>query len=141
MNYENLNKLIDWLEAGAPHRVFSMTISNLPIDQVHYGDISLSASERRKFGNPDCGSVCCIAGAAAEFGGMKPGAYEDWCDVQNAALEYLGIDPSSTDMWMLPVFDPEFAPSSCSPQQAAAALKRWAENQPFHPEFNPWSEE
>jgi hypothetical protein len=137
MNTENIQTVVDWLEAGAPHSVFSM----------HHGLLATSIVWDLDFdGIPpdqldkvdDCGTVCCMAGAAAQFGGLKPADDRSWSVLQNAALSYFGLPPTSCHM--LPVFNPHGAPPFCSPQRAAVALKLWAEQAETNPNFNPWME-
>lgn len=149
MNYENLNKVIDWLERGAPEVVFSMHYALTAIDDTDLkneddpldeGFHTLALTEQAKV-RGGCGSVCCIAGAAAQFAGMKPDEYDAWTDVQTRALNYFGIGVNESTPWMLPVFDPEWAPDNCTPRQAAEALKRWAEHADKDITFNPWTEE
>lgn len=149
MNHENINKVIDWLNRGAPEYVFSMrhaltTVSDTDLtetDEDEYGYWSLAYSERNKV-TAGCGSVCCIGGAAAQFDGMKPGDYQDWTEVQDRALKYFGIKRPTNCPRMLAVFDPDLAPANCRPKQAAEALKIWASQSPeeFDINFNPWPE-
>lgn len=149
MNHDNINKVIDWLNRGAPEAVFSMKYALRPIDDTWVGDPDdedyqeLAPSERAKIGNNSCGSVCCIAGAAAQFDGVSPTdpAYNAWSPIQDRALSYFGINPRDHERlpWMLPVFDPDLAPNNCSPQQAAEALARWAAHADKNITFNPWS--
>lgn len=152
-NFENINKVIDWLNRGAPEVIFSMRYSLHPIEDTdvenkdypddNEGYYALAYSQRQKVDAGGCGSVCCIAGAAAQFDGAKPDdhGYTLWSSIQDRALQYFGINPKDYDdlPWMLPVFDPHLAPPNCDPITAAAALKRWADNTPFDIAFNPWS--
>ena len=153
MNHENINKVIDWLHRGAPEVIFSMkyalrTIGDTDVEDKDYpedneGYYALAYSQRQKVDAGGCGSVCCIAGAAAQFDGAKPDEYDDWTPVQKRALQYFGINPDDYDRlpWMLPVFDPDETPQNCGPLTAAKALKRWADHIAKHPDhitFNPW---
>ena len=153
MNHDNINKVIGWLHRGAPEVIFSMkyalrTIEETDVEDKDYpedneGYYALAYSQRQKVDNNSCGSVCCIAGAAAQFDGVKPNdpEYDTWTPIQDRALRYFGINPKDYDdlPWMLPVFDPDLAPDNCGPRTAATALKLWAENTPFNITFNPWS--
>lgn len=151
MNHENINKVIDWLNRGAPEVIFSMkyalrTIDDTDVEDKDYpedneGYYALAYSQRQKVDAGGCGSVCCIAGAAAQFDGAKPDQYDEWSPVQKRALQYFGINPEDYDdlPWMLPVFDPDLAPDNCGPLTAAKALKLWAEHADKDITFNPWS--
>ena len=150
MNHENINKVIDWLNRGAPEVVFSMVYSLRLIDDTGVEDreddrngyYGLAPSEQAKVDEGSCGSVCCIAGAAVQFAGVKPDDpdYNCWSPIQNRALKFFGITPTGTIPWMLPVFDPEEAPDNCPPQLAAKALKLWAKHAQQDITFNPWPE-
>ena len=50
-----LKPVLDWLEAGAPH-----TKHKLTFDMEHFAHLQ-----------GDCGTACCIAGATAQFNGLK----------------------------------------------------------------------
>ncbi len=156
LNIDNLNKVYAWLHKGAPEVIFSMKYALRPIEETDVTDrdyfdedegyYALARSQQEKVDAGGCGSVCCIAGAAAQFDGVKVNDpdYEDWTPIQNRALTYFGIDPNAYDNipWMLPVFDPDLAPPNCGPRTAAKALKLWADHVAAHPkdiEFNPWS--
>lgn len=150
MNHENLNKVYAWLHKGAPEFVFSMNYSLRKIEDTDVADkdwdedgyYRLAPSQRAKVDEGSCGSVCCIAGAAAQFDGAKPDEYDSWTPIQDRALRYFGINPKDYDdiPWMLPVFDPDLAPPKCGPNQAAKALKLWADHVAITGDitFNPW---
>ena len=141
MNRENIDKVIDWLNRGAPEVVFSMHYDLVWLDDLHFDDEDhrrLAPSEQVKVNT--CGSVCCIAGAAAQFNGLTPGNYSSWFKVQEQALQFFGVRPTGIIPRILPVFDPHRAPPNCDPITAAAALQRWADNTPFDIAFNPWSQ-
>jgi hypothetical protein len=147
MNFDNINKVIDWLEQGAPEFVFSMRYGLTKVEETdlldedddQYETLAMSQKEKLDAG---CGSVCCIGGAAAQFDGMKPGdQYEGWWDIQTRALKYFGIPFDEHTPWMLAVFDPDCAPEQTGPKAAAKALKRWADHVAQNPtdiNFNPW---
>lgn len=144
MNHKNLNQLIDWLDRGAPEALFSMNIGLRAPDEVvdSFGDFEfeLPQSELDKLHAKSCGSVCCIAGAAAQFGGAPIVNDFGWADIQERALAFLGL-PNAHGHHMLPVFDPDLAPEACTPKQAAQALKLWATHADTNPAFNPWPQE
>lgn len=145
MNHDNINKVIDWLNRGAPEMVFSMRYSLMDIENTCLDDDSdedyeeLPYSEQEKISN-GCGSVCCIAGAAAQYAGMKTtdACLDGWSGIQDKALEFFGVTKPEKCRWMLPVFDPDEAPHGCTPQQAAKALKLWADQVYFDIHYNPW---
>lgn len=145
MNHDNINKIIEWLNRGAPEYVFSMrhgltALSDTDLmetDDEEYGYWTLSYSERNKV-TAGCGSVCCIGGAAAQFDGATPGEYVDWTEIQDRALKYFGVKKPEHCAWMLPIFDPDRAPEKTTPQKAAEALKLWANQSDIY--FNPWDE-
>ena len=102
------DKLLAWLDAGCPHYQFDMTWGLAIITE------------------PECGTVCCIAGYVAE---PDTNTSSDWELIQQLALDALGLPEISYS------FDPELAPVSCKPAQAAIAA-RFAFANPHHP--NPW---
>ena len=142
INVENCNKLLAWLEAGAPHAVFHMRFSNGPIENVcsiedlrTYYPSAYQQVEAKGIGA--CGTVCCIAGAAAGMasGDIAKPLDEGWHDVTDKALKFLGIKRQSNpvDSWMIhDLFDPFLAPENCTPQQAAQALRNVMEGK------DPW---
>lgn len=143
MNRENIDKVIDWLNRGAPEVIFSMHYDLVWLNDLNFDAEDhphLAPSEQVKFRNNTCGSVCCIAGAAAQFNGLTPGNYSSWFKVQEQALQFFGVRPVGIIPRILPVFDPRLAPPNCDPITAAAALQRWADNTPFDIAFNPWSQ-
>lgn len=126
---ENAIDLIEWLQNGAPHAAFNIDYASVTRD-TDTGDYSLiaaakEAAERGDFdeGNiDDCGTVCCIAGAACqmqlgEFGqrGVIQTSLLDWGELQDNAFNFLGITPSEefieegSTMW--PLFDPDCWPT------------------------------
>lgn len=119
MNIQNLNRVAEWLEAGAPHVIFNMLVGIGNVDELI--DVS---------GHSDCGTVCCIAGAA-QLMSVAPEGQEfpdietqiqmqqnaDWADTEEVALEWLGLQDDS-------LFSFHQAPDNCTPLQAAAAVRR-----------------
>lgn len=142
---QNVQAVIDWLNKGAPEMAFSMHYSLRDLNELNDfldddDDEEFSPRELQKATDGSCGSVCCIAGAAAQFDGVKPTdpAYDSWGPLQDRALSYFGVKKPEDCPWMLPVFDPDYAPPRCTPQQAALALERWANQPVFNITFDPW---
>jgi len=123
MNIENMTKLRDWLAAGAPHVRFDMD-TGVVVEESH--------------GMGDCGTVCCIAGAAAlmavngdtivkdihdveelDFDGEEA----SWYTIMDKALSWLGL-PENNSSFGHDLFDPHAAPDDCTPAQAADAVTR-----------------
>lgn len=69
MNVERLNAIAEWLEAGAPHK---------------NGVVGLDMSVFSR--STECGSVCCISGAADQFFGGEYGESLELNDGQWHAL-------------------------------------------------------
>jgi len=108
INKENFETLIAWLEAGAPHAAFSMRVGAMPVETA----VTLEYIDPPP---DDCGTVCCIAGAADQlaFGGgsfpqgnavakyfkgrlNEEGDEACWSDVVSGALEWLGLERVAT---------------------------------------------
>lgn len=150
MNYQNLAHLTSWLKQGAPEHLFTMQVAvapsnTLPDDSWDFYQTNDASEDQLSKKKTDCGSVCCIAGAAAQFRGHytpEKLAHKDWSVIQSEALEYLGLNPSKAEMRMIPLFDPDEAPHGCSPAQAAEALEIWAPHAAMgNLDFNPWEED
>lgn len=60
MNKERLSKLADWLEAGAPHEHVEFDMGSFLGLTDANGNMTQNVKEA-------CGSLCCIAGCAAQF--------------------------------------------------------------------------
>ncbi len=149
MNIENLKQLKDWLMAGAPHVILNMNVGILDIDDVH--TISLDAEKENFLQNQvasksDCGTICCIAGAAhmmshAEDGEIFPSITKQndilltkgtWGATRDAALSWLGLERQyftpSEDVFLAghfghKLFENDLAPANCTPHQAAQAVQ------------------
>lgn len=134
LNIENCNKLLEWLDAGAPHAVFDISVGNMRVFERKddAGEIRNSwvAEQVEAKGVGDCGTVCCIAGAAAALSEgdiSTPIQSDDFEVIATSALNFLGIEEQEdpADRYMLhDLFDPDLAPYNCTPQQAATALRR-----------------
>lgn len=81
-NTENLNVLLHWLKNGGQHMQFDLG-TLISIDD----------------NGPDCGTVCCIAGAAAQFAGHTPERVLGMCpeEVVSVACAYLGMNVDDAD--------------------------------------------
>jgi hypothetical protein len=131
MNVKNMNKVIAWLEAGAPHAYFDMDYGvQQPNDFEFFGNYTAYKNVEEK---ENCGTVCCIAGAAAlmdyaeeiDYKGVFPKISPEmrWQEVEKRALKYLGLPKDCADFGN-ELFSPEYAPENCTPQEAAEAMKR-----------------
>lgn len=134
LNISNFEKLLSWLDAGAPHFVFDMDHGLDYVEQVRDIEALLAYSNQRD--KAACGTVCCIAGAAqlmslAPEGELFPSPedqqrlvdYADWTNTRDLALAWLGL-PSNNDPLGHDLFSFALAPNNCTPQQAAAAVRR-----------------
>lgn len=132
-NLEHLEELASWLEAGAPHVAFYMHAGlGIVSDVIEYGG-NVPEVEINKPGVGKCGTVCCIGGAAYQMAtgtmGEKPkieqysGEY-NWEDVRYEALKWLGLKDSGMHHFGHDLFSCDLAPEGCTPQQAAAAVRR-----------------
>lgn len=142
MSHENLTKLHNWLMAGAPHVAFNMDYGLLNVDSLsHSSRRTIREVELNKPGVGDCGTVCCIAGAAYQMAtdslGKVPRAAAElltWGEIQNKAAEWLGLTLDDEHTFH-PLFDPNLAPDDCTPQQAAEAVQNVMEGK------DPWPEQ
>lgn len=139
-----INKIIAWLEAGAPH------VGDL--HGFHYGSWIIPDP------NSDCGTLACIAGAAVQFA-TEDFEYDRWerefqrngrmysvFDTAYLAQELLGLTQMQADLLFAPFelenewledtqyFDPELSPGAeplawtwdLKPEQVAVVLKHFA---------------
>jgi hypothetical protein len=141
MNLENLEKLAQWLEAGAPHVIFDMNVGVCPLtdqdvyDQTDYLTLQ-EYIDAHPNPTPDCGTACCMAGAAylmsqAPEGQLFPSLEAQakmttlWTSIRNTAADFLGLHISQERWWVgHELFDQSLAPNNCTPAQAAAAVRR-----------------
>lgn len=132
MNEQEFDRLINWLDCGAPEHLFSMHFSwhRYSAYSRQFDDVALERKAK-----PRCGSICCIAGYLDQ--GETDNS--DWHSMQSNALRKLGLPP--TRISMIPLFDPDCALNSPTPQQAADAVRRFRDHYRVHKdlEFNPWS--
>lgn len=141
-NKPNALALIEWLMLGAPHAVFNIDYACMVPDEYEFAGAFYDAEEQgdaEGVDMEDCGSVCCIAGAAAQMAvgefGRKPEMTADmpWDELQDRAVEWLGLDLSDDDhdewdgsMW--PIFDPEYWDEKPTGPAAAAALVAFSQH-------------
>lgn len=141
MNIENFNKAIDFLEAGAPERAFSMNHATgfiheiqEDLDEGFFPHITDQLAVKK-----DCGSVCCIAGWAYQQRTGRAGGYHvEWHEVQAEAIDFFGLPKEAKEVGMLALFDPEHAPDGCTPEQAAVALRDFRDNWNGDFNYDPW---
>lgn len=103
MELTPLEQLRDWLYDGAAGIHFDM-------------DHGLMTSE-------DCGTVCCIAGAAYILSHTAiPKEHLPWETVRDVAQHWLGLEDN--DMFFgHDLFSHHLAPDHCTPEQAAQAVQ------------------
>jgi len=133
-NREALVKLLAWLVADAPTVTLDMTVG------IKFGN---------EEGVGECGTVCCIAGAATQMADGTFGqplsqklftalGYEEvghdqlWQGVPDKAIDYLGIDLDRLDVevvrdenCIIDLFSDVLAPFCCTPKEAAQALRNF----------------
>jgi hypothetical protein len=140
-NTRRLKALLKWLEAGAPHFVFNMKEGLTTYYKEDLKDHLVEQVETKGLGA--CGTMCCIAGFAAQKAGLKPSHVGHWPQVRDAALGYLGLPEMETpapgfrsgNWYGHPLFSNVLAPEDCTPAQAAQAVRATIAN-PHDP--NPW---
>lgn len=132
---ETLNKVIAWLEAGAPHIEVKPGVSvegfDMSVGIITQHETSLSE-------NPSCGTVCCIAGAITQFDtgfSIEDFALNDewdfdyddwevsWADVKHHATELLGLDDDEASSLFEPYNYEERG--AYTPIEAATVLKHF----------------
>lgn len=136
-NEENANRLLEWLDHGAPHTAFAL--------QVTVGSYEESYHEVATEDEPDddrnCGAVACMAGAASlmhdgTFGLPNASMDSTWEPIQTKAIAFLGIDvdelPEQIEHNMLDVFSPRAAEQfgnidHATAYQSAQALRNFIE--------------
>lgn len=151
MNIDNLKKLKSWLDSGAPHVAFSMKFSVENVEDMLMDYLEeIGEVEINKPGVGECGTVCCIAGAAILM--SKEAIDKDkvdhdkiketsgrWLDVRESALEWLGMSylhaGEEGNYFGHPLFNPDCAPENCTPQQAAQAVQNIIDR---GDRMNPW---
>lgn len=136
LNIKNLEKLRDWLNDGAPHLVFNMKFGLVPANVIDAEEMVTSSAPEQLFrftrhqeGIGDCGTVCCIAGAAAVLFDYEKRSAADladqvlgWDTISHQAMWALGL-PDVEDFFGHTLFNPLMAPDRCTPQQAALAVQ------------------
>jgi hypothetical protein len=109
LNVERLTELAFWLEAGAPHKGMVKGFNIAVGVQARAGE------------TPDCGTVCCIAGAATQFfndedGYLRNSAFIEashghdgstgeapWPEVFDKAQHLLGLDYDQARELFVPI--------------------------------------
>lgn len=134
MNMELLEKVAQWLEAGAPHEV----TGGMGFDMETYGaTVNYEYQDWvREWNNPACGTVGCIAGAINQFAGNNTNGWRGPWD----AVEALGVSDGGLRHKLFILFqpndisdddseyDPDFDYDSAwdaSPQQAAKVVRHF----------------
>lgn len=141
-NKANAMELIEWLQQGAPHTVFNIDYASISSENdsgTFFEALNdLWESDLIDFdpedGAGDCGTVCCIAGAASqmklnEFGARLPVTNDlEWEVIQQNAFDFLGMDPEDADeggaIWG--IFDPDNWDGAPSGPEAARALVEYS---------------
>lgn len=159
MNDERLEKIAQWLESGAPEVAFDMSeglAEGRYFDDIydHRGTSRLTAiAARNDRPEPECGTVCCIAGAAylmskAPEGRVFPSPevqlelmterdcgeecetpedyarHGDWMRVETSARDWLEPTDFHEQVMLMRLFNSAIAPEECTPAQAAEAVRR-----------------
>lgn len=96
MNIERLTEIAEWLEQGAPHRPRSNGATGVTgFNMLHYAMNDVGT---------DCGTACCIAGAANAFHFDSEGQdWQDyWLDSAAMARELLGLSRPQSDALFYP---------------------------------------
>jgi hypothetical protein len=114
LNLKNCQRLLNWLDAGAPHALFDMSLGFCTVEDYDLEDVHNQIETK---GLGECGTVCCIAGMAAAMAndGINPSS-QMWETIQHEAQMFLDL-PSPT------LFNHRLAPKNCTAQQAAQALR------------------
>jgi len=147
MNVENMMKLKTWLMAGAPHAILNLHVGVYDATKALEEGWGVEDQIHEK---PDCGTVCCIAGAAHMMGHTEDGSFPDaktqskiiedegiWNITRESALTFLGLENdqkyhkrSTTGHYGHELFVIEYAPDNCTPVQAAQAVQNVIDGKP-----------
>lgn len=126
MNHDLLNRIATWLEAGAPHETapngsgFNMVIAHHPAYEAW--------RDGEYVDDPDCGSACCIAGAAIQFAGLLVPEQENQADprglIYRKAAKLLGLSMNTAISLFFPDED-QFGGlyEDITPQEAAGVIR------------------
>lgn len=123
-----LKPTLEWLEAGAPHKVagkyvfFNMDVfESEPIDLAHLG------YERGPTTN-GCGTACCIAGATALFNGFTDIFGSCGGDAITSCLrlgERIGMDADDAEILFFVGAGTSYGLEDVTPLMAAMVLRRY----------------
>lgn len=144
-NKENAARLWTWLNDGAPHTAFDIEQSIITEPEECFDDILADAEEIAGHElPPECGTVCCIAGAADlmahDLFGKLTSAVSDFSEArsfkntQKSAISWLGLRLKDEEderitlqpHYILPLFDPAKSSLMATGQQAAKALVNYS---------------
>lgn len=133
MNIDRLTKLAEWLEAGAPHERIRFDMrEGIAFDPEQFSPRDLA----------NCGTSCCLAGAAVQFFGSAQRLSDDgalwghfsgvpklgWPDVRDEAMELLNLESPVADDLFQPIgvadFDDEYLWFFNDPARAAATVRK-----------------
>lgn len=123
MNKKRLTQLAEWLEAGAPHEHVKFNMSYYLLltnaeDQILDPEESVLNA---------CGTVCCIAGSAAQFFGgeqlKRLTASEAELRVPGIAQKVLGLTRSKAQQLFVPDKLPVGGYSDIDPKSAAKVIR------------------
>lgn len=126
MNKKRLLILADWLDAGAPHKHVEFNMGKWLLLVNQYGLTTDYVAYA-------CGSVCCIAGAAAQFFApreLMSVAIEDGClmypgRVYGIAQRALDIDEEQARLLFAPITqDRRRCLRDITPQEAGKVIRR-----------------
>ncbi len=121
-----LEKVITWLEAGAPHVKIAEGV------EIDVFDMEYSIDTEHDLGDT-CGTACCIAGAVCQFEmlGMDKRSKDNslaWyfsTEVLKITTEYLGISEEDAGALFLP-FDYDIEPEVYNnPKHAAKVVRKF----------------
>lgn len=141
LNLRALRELRDWLLDGAPHAILDMTYGIMARDEwdeESYFALDEFEGQEHK---TDCGTVCCIAGAAdlmerSRRNGrpMQAQGTSQCGDTMLRALTILGLSRQPHMLGLHhELFDPNLAPDCCTPHQAAQAVQNVIDGKVDHP--------
>ena len=127
-----LEKVITWLEAGAPHVEIAKGI------EIDVFDMEYAVAPDTEYGAGYCGTACCIAGAVCQFEmlGMDKrdkdnslpwysSLRDDIIGVLEVTTEYLGISEKDAEPLFIP-FDYGIEPEVYNnPKHAAKVVRKF----------------
>lgn len=97
MNMDLLQRLYDWLSQGGE------VVYEDDTEELLRFDMSVGIEKGPKGENfNDCGTACCIAGAAVILSEGVPDCWWSWLSIKLKAIEYLEIDKDTADNLFYP---------------------------------------